>query len=444
MMDTPRSDGTRVRWRAVKAIVVTCPHCGARLQVKGDSRDVKCEYCETHARVQRRTQFFERTLPPPQDGPKAVALQKHTKIFLWVMVLTTVLPALLVPLIIWLATRDATRTAERIQSAASEPKLPRHVGPDQPTWQGTDGILLADVDDNGSKEIVGRTRRVQRGDEVRVIALAGATGKTLWETAGLGTYTDTYQGRLSIAGDTLLFGSQRGEVKAFALATGKPKWSMKIDERVKYFCDGGAATVIVVGNDNVARPVKLADGTTTTLEQPLAAPGDKRRKKAPCAPLPGDTDEPSPRESSNYELGRPHQVSVDAVYTGPLGRVVAGTRDEGTRVGMLMLLDAAAKPVWKIVAPIDPLGSIERAPEPVAVGGSEVCAAYYEDSVAKPKRIACFAGADGKRLWDVPASSTWSLEGMVINNRALLTWSSGSIELRALDGGNVLWKFGQF
>lgn len=440
----------------MKAIVVSCPHCGARLQVKGDSKDVKCEYCETHARVQRRTQFFERTLPPPPDGPRAVAIQKHTKVFVWVIVLTTVLPALLIPLFIWLAVRDASSSAEKFQQdlqadilrQIGDPlagKLPRPTGPDQPTWQGTDSILLADVDGNGSKEIVGRTRRVQRGDEVRVIALEGATGKTIWETAGLGSYTDTYQGRLSIAGDTLLFGSQRGEVKAFALATGKAKWSMKIDERVKYFCDGGASTVIVVGNDNVARPLKLADGTTTTPEKPLApSPAGRRgRKKAPCVALPGDTDDPSPHDSRNYELGRPHDVQVDAVYTGPLGRVVAGTRSEGTSVATLMLLDPANKPVWKIVVPTDPLGSIERAPEPVAVGVSEVCAAYYEDSVAKPKRLACFAGADGKRLWDLPASSTWSLEGMIINNRALLTWSSGSIELRALDGGNALWMFGQ-
>lgn len=440
----------------MKAIVVTCPHCGARLEVQGDSREVKCAYCETHARVQRRTQFFERTLPPPQDGPKAVARQNHTKIFMWVMIVTTVLPCMLIPLAIWLGTREATSSAEKLQ-ANLQKDLERQLGgeftiskttrpatgPDQPTWQGTDSILLADVDGNGSKEIVGRTRRVQRGDEVRVIALEGATGKALWETEGLGSYTDTYQGRLSIAGDTLLFGSQRGEIKAFALATGKPKWSMKIDERVKYFCEGGASTVIVVGNDNVARPLKLADGTTTTPEKPLAATTDKRgRKKAPCAPLPGDTDDPSPHSSDQYALGQPHQVSVDGIYTGPLGRVVSGTRSAGTRIATLVLLDAANKPVWKVVVPTDPLGSLESAPEPVAVGASEVCAAYYEDSVAKPKRLACFAGADGKRLWDVPASSTWSLEGMVINNRALLTWSSGSIELRALDGGNALWKFG--
>lgn len=455
-MDTPRPGRTRVRCQAVKAIVVSCPHCGARLQVKGDAREVKCEYCETPARVQRRTQLFERALPPPIDGPRAVAIQRHTKIFVWVMVLTTVVPLLFIGPCVYFSVRTTTDVSQSLQrnlqqsiQSDMQKQLAKQLGGSMPTgsvestWQGTESVLLADVDGNGSHEILGRTRRVRGGDVVRVIALEGATGQPRWETEDLGTYSDTYQGRLSIMGDTLVFGSPRGDVRAFALATGKPVWQAKIDERVKYFCDGGNGVLLVVGNDNVARAFQIATGAAAPAPAVPPATDQRNRKRPPCSALPSDGDESGePHNHSNARLGEQHELQTLRLYRGPAGRVLAGRRAKGTGVATLVLLDEANAARWKVVVPQDPLAALEYQPEPVALGANEVCAAYHGDSTASAKRVACFTVADGKRRWDVSASSH-SLDGMAIHNRALLMWSNDAIELRSLDSGSLVWRFGR-
>ena len=421
----------------MKAILVTCPHCGGRVQVVGASEEVRCEYCGTSSRVQRRTRVFERVLPPPAVGPKSIAVQRHNPKVLLGVIFSFTIPLVSAAVIGVMIKRNVDRATSAVATTTATQARRAEV----PEWQGTDGVIVADVDGNGTLDLIGRSRRVQAGDVVKVIALDGATGKPLWESEPLGTYAETHLGTLARAGDQLLFASPRAEVRAFALATGAARWKTTLDDRVERFCDGGADAVIALGVDEVARPLRRADGAPagTTAEAP--APGARGNPRAqPCAALPTDGRTAWVSDRRDHVLGSKHGVSFTELASGPGGRVLAGTRSKGTGVATLVALDDASEERWRVLIPKDPLGSLERSAPAVVVSDLEVCAAYYAESVTKPMRVACFALADGARLWDLEVGGR-SLRALVPVGRALAVSSIAALELYDLPTGKVRWRF---
>jgi len=428
----------------VRAILVTCPHCGARLQVE-NVEVVTCEYCGTSSRVQRRTRILERVMPPPAHGPTPIAVQHVNPAARRAVWLTVLVPLGLTGMSLWLAHRNQER-AERIsqqvaitaRTSTTTRTTSKVSGADAPEWQGTRPVIFVDVNGDGTLDFLGRSRRVRAGDEVRVIALDGATGKRLWESEPLGNYSDTYQGRLAVADDLVIYASPRAVVRGFERASGSTRWKMTLDERVKALCAGDDATIIAIGADDIARRLRRADGTTVSTEQPPAPA--RGRKKPACAALPSD-DDVSSWDLRDDELGRRHEVSSAKRYEGPGGRVLAGQRARGTRAATLVGLDDEGAARWKILVPQDPLGSTEREPELVVVGANEACVSYYAESITKPQRIACFALTDGARRWDIehPARSLRSLQ---VLGRHLVVTAVGLVEVRELATGAVVWAFG--
>lgn len=450
----------------MNAIVVKCPHCGARLQVVGAATEVKCEYCETVARVQRRTQLLQRVLPPPADGPRQIAVQPRAgKAMAIILVLFFAVPVLIIGLVIFFVTRTVNHAvtfnvngndiAKQVQSQLFKGGTIKMGGaPGVAEWQGTKPVLV-DVDGDGKKEIVGRIRRVNPKDEVWLTALDGATGKPKWESEVIGSYTDTYQGMLAVVGDLLVFGNQRGDLRAFNARDGKPRWTAKIDERPKWFCDGGASTIVVLGKDDVERRFDRTTGTPAAAvpaeavaepaPTPKRRPGARPAKPPLCAALPNDTDDHARfyNPAQDWEITR--NLAIDVRDAAPLvtgrGRLLIGQRKTGSRVGMIMLLDEANRELWSAIVPVDPLGSTEMVPQDWGVGDREACLSYYAESPAKPERIGCFSLADGKRRWDVEAVDR-SIQSLVLYNRALLVSTSGSLEMRSLDDGKSVWQLG--
>ena len=102
----------------MKAAQDTCPNCGARLQVGAVETLVQCEYCGTASRVQRRTRFLERALPPPASGPRPIAVQKHNPAVL-IVVLGGVIGTLAVgALVASLGVRSPPRVGRGLASGA--------------------------------------------------------------------------------------------------------------------------------------------------------------------------------------------------------------------------------------------------------------------------------------------------------------------------------------
>ena len=279
----------------MRAIQVTCPHCGARLSA-GSAEVVTCEYCGTESRVQRRSRVFERVMPPPPatNRPVQIAVQARSKAPLVILLFAVLLPVAIAAFVVFSVvrqTRHAVSTISKLStgSTAATPYVKPEDRP--PTWQGSDGAIIYDVNHDGTPDLLGRGRQVNRGDIIRVIALDGATGKTLWQTEPVGTYTQTYQSPLALAGDVVVMAGDTGTVQAFAAATGARLWSSTTPERVTTFCSGEGDAIVALGADDMLRPLARADGAIGTATR-LPGKPDPFAKRPPCTLLPSDRDTP--------------------------------------------------------------------------------------------------------------------------------------------------------
>lgn len=429
----------------MRAIQVKCPNCNAQLRADETTPSVTCEYCGTASQIQRRTRILERVKPPAQIDPAMhYAVQSHSSGWKW-MILGLVLVPVLITVIVVVTVVSRVRQAVRVEipkeitaAFGSNGKV-RERGP---SWQGTYSVLVADVDGDGTPELVGRGRRVNAGDSIQVLALELATGTIKWQSEPLGTYTDTYTGPLSIAGDIVVHANNSGTIQAFALKDGTRKWKVTQDERVAGFCLDGE-NLITVGADDMLRTYARADGSV--VGTPKAAPGKGRRSldaKPPCAVLPDDRHtvfervEDSRRARYNqYRIdGAKHDLDVEHAIDGPDGgRVLGGTRKGGTRVTTIVAVDAKNVERWRSAAAVEAL-TATGAPRHIVVGERETCIIYYSNTY----RTACFAMADGKRLWDLEASPSFA-EGLLIIGRFLVMTSSRNIEVRDVETGVEKW-----
>lgn len=426
----------------MKAIRVTCPNCGATLRVPEGATTIHCEYCGTPSAVQRRTRILERVVMPPSTLPTGMprAVQRHSRWWL-VFALVTVLAPIIVTGVV-VATTIRRATSVEVPSSVTTRTPPVNPADRPPTWQGTDNVLVADVNRDGTPELIGRGRRVNGADAIMLLALDLATGKQVGQSEPLGTYSDTYRGSLVLAGDVILYASHEGEVRGYALADGKLLWKKVLDERVKYFCAGDdAATVNAIGADDVIRPIARATGAVGEKRE---VPKDPKRRRSPreevCPPLPSDGITPfelakrlSYYDDGKSQLGRKLDLYIDTIVVGPGGRVASGSKSKGTHVTTLVGLDDQDGERWRATASPDGLGA-EGPPRTVVVGEREVCIVYY----GKDYRTACFAMADGKRLWDAETPSFF--EGLLIVGRSLVV-TGNELRVHDLDTGNVRWRF---
>ena len=421
----------------MKAIRVTCPNCNATLRVAETAATVTCEYCGTPSAIQRRTRILERVVGPtvPLQNNMPRAIQRHTKAWLGFAIVMAILPFLITAIVVW---TTVSKTTQAISNTRTVVTTHRPVAPKDapPSWQGTDGVLVVDVNGDKTPELVGRGRRVNAGDIVMLLALDLETGKNVWTSQPIGTYMDTYRGSLSLAGDVILYASYDGVVRGFDVKDGKLLWEKRFDERVAYFCAGDdAATVNAIGADDVIRPIARATGTLGTKRD---APKRKHPRGDVCARLPSDgesTFELTKRAFSDEQrLGKKLELYVDAVVSGPGGhRVLGGSRAKGTHVTTIVALDDANNERWRATASPDGLGA-EGAPRKIVVGARHTCIVYY----GKEYRTACFALHDGKRMWDQPTPSFF--EDLVIVGGSLIVTGS-ELRVHDLDSGNVRWRF---
>jgi len=417
----------------MKAVQVTCPNCGARLRVGEVEPVVQCDYCGTASRVQRRTRFLERALPPPADGPAPIAVQQHNPAVVFVLIGAVAGTLVMGGIVASVVARAPSNASRPISAAAPAREVAR------PSWAGR-APLVADLDGDGTPDLVGRARRVHPVDQITLLALDGATGALRWESEPLGTYGETYQGTLALAGDTVIFASPRGELRTFALATGQAVWRRQLDERIEQLCQGDDdATFRALGKDGIVRVLRRDDGEVS-VDAPAANARPAQRKPT-CVGLPDDEARMPGRflHHDRSKLPRDLPLDVEGAFERPTETVLHGRRKTGTQAAMLAVLDGDRRLRWSAVVPTDPLGSVERAPLMVVPSEEAVCASYYGESVAGAIRVTCFAMADGARLWDWTGNQWTSLLGRV---GAALAISDGSALLAVeIATGATRWKF---
>jgi outer membrane protein assembly factor BamB/DNA-directed RNA polymerase subunit RPC12/RpoP len=411
----------------LKAIQVTCPNCGARLRVGETSTVVRCEYCGTDSTVQRRTAILERVMTPPVTTYKPVAVQRHSRAWIVSLLFGLLLPLAIGGFALYTATSTVREAQRRIPAPAPVPAAPVR---QSLKWQGTASVLIADVNGDGKPELIGRGREVLKGDIVRLIALDVATGALKWQSEPLGTYSETYRGLLGIEGGTLIYTTQSGEIRTFAMADGSPRWRVQLDERVKELCGGNPAEFVLVTADDMIRSISRVDGTTRRTEKLKK----KRRSFSSACDRSMQTDGRTPFEEAKArhdfprDLGRRLDLDVDVVTF----HTAFGARTKGTRVTTIVGLTPNFEERWRTTASPDPLGS-EGAPRYAAVGNDAACIVYYGHEY----RMACFALDDGKRLWDDVAPSFF--EALIPVDDALVMTTHRQLEVRDIHTGKIRW-----
>ncbi|MCA9663770.1 MAG: PQQ-binding-like beta-propeller repeat protein, partial [Myxococcales bacterium] len=206
-----------------------CPSCGAQLDPPAaNAAEVTCAYCGVTAALER-PDAPRRGEPGPRQG-MPVAQYKTPR---WAYVFY-VLPFAGVVFGIG---------ASLYGVATGQP--PGLGGILQ--WNANAPLELIDVNGDGDLDVVGRVNTFERSEQVvHFAAYDGKSGDELWRTASFGTTSTEHSAKSRVIGDAVVAGDSRGQLHAFALADGQPRWKVSLGEQVDHLCPGDDGEAIVV------------------------------------------------------------------------------------------------------------------------------------------------------------------------------------------------------
>jgi LSD1 subclass zinc finger protein len=348
----------------------SCPKCGAPLDVRGGSTEVRCSYCGALANVRERERFSTPTpSAPPQRSASAIVI---------VSLMAAAVGAG------GFATSRSMRASARVLADVS---------------RFDDPPMLADVNGDGVPDVIGHMDDVVIDAHGSVstdalVAFEGATGKPLWKVP---MPADSFHGEQAIVGDLFITVDQLGKVQASHIADGSPAWAGRLSDKAEHFCKDASA-VIIEASDGMFTRFELATGKKSAADAP---------KKGACAPVYETQNTTTPRYSAMRTpmLGR--SLDIPGMYANrqlvPTSRGVTfmlGSRDKGTRVAMVAAVDSG-KVLWSSVVPaVDPLTTAVSVKMMAASDGDRVVVPYALTD-GKGVRMACFDARTGERRWDV-------------------------------------------
>lgn len=399
----------------MKAVVAKCPECRATLETTDAAREVRCSYCNTLVVIRGRTLFLQRAapLPPrPTDAPEArVAMEPaSTRAKLGCLTSALLLVSLCTGLPILLCHLE---------------RRPRPFG----------SAVLAKAGRDAREALVAVVRNYQ-AKTTYVAAYDASTGKKLWRSNKLPF--DKGIGALCVAGDVAIHGDKGTSLDGVALADGKLRWHVRLNEMLDKLCAGDDdKTVRVVTKDKRVQLLTLADGQLRP-----AAGG--------CRPL--SCDRPFDRRGRYLDHLRAQRWSqvlsgmkpetVLAAAGAPA--LALGYKTPGTRVPMVALLSERAGRLpevrWQAVVPAaNPLSARSGAPNPdyLATGRGVLAVAYRANDGDSRYHVTVFSLADGKRRFDAALPKKmrglWSVR--VASRTVIVTSTWGAIAAYDLQTG---------
>jgi outer membrane protein assembly factor BamB len=408
----------------MRAIDVRCPVCGGALRVDDAADWVDCAYCGTRSRLQAQSRQLEAVRPPaalpqaapvPQAPPAATAATARR-----IGCASALLPVCIGAAVLGFVLYQKRAIETRMQ------------------WQGTGGAILRDLDGDGAPEVIGRARYVLQGDRVTIAAFDGRSGKKRWESEALGSYGDSYQGKLALVGDTLIYASPLGGLRGFAVADGKARWQAPLPEEVKEICRTAAGDARVTTTDGVARVVRVSDGTAEASGR--AAGGD-------CARVAhdGDGGDPAIRDvaASSFDVKAAGMRPARLLERGSGPRIALGNRDKGTAVPMAAALSEDPAQRWATELAERPLEASTFAPEHAALSDDRLFAVVGMRDIQKPSHLVAVDRASGARLWEVPLAGTMPVEGVLTAGDRVYVSSWGQLAAFDPATGQRLYAIGQ-
>lgn len=461
-----------------------CPECGARINVLPHHRAATCEYCGTRTLVQLRDGVLHRPVPPPanisfdlKSLPVATQVVSPRWVFFFILI-TVGLPLGLGGFGGYMACRQARRARNRVAAA-------RPHGMHRNRWYNHWAKpMIVDVNGDGSDDIIGRVLYSHKAPNMAFVAIDGKTGKRIWQTKQH-NMQDLNQSATAVVDGVWLFADSVGTLRAFGLGGAKQRWKASMGERVTIIC-GATETgfALVKLKNKQVRKVNLMDGGVGKLSSnpPCRAVPHSERNAPPF----GFRRANKHTHDGGMKVSKLPNMSVREVLVRDRdGLMLAlGNRQPGTRVPMLARFSLQIDP-RKLHRPERPkrgnmawreFGQVMRAyrqkdrefrqavrnntgvvtwnadipgpralqaststPETVGVAPSAVIVAYKMNKTYVI-RVAAFALADGKRLWDVALPKTRSgapsIEDVAAGKTtAFVSTDDRLFGLRLADGG---------
>jgi outer membrane protein assembly factor BamB len=327
------------------------------------------------------------------------------------------------------------------------------VGVTNMAWEGTHGAILIDVNGDRIPDIIGRLRYVLGGDHVTLGAFDGQTGDKLWETDPIGTYTQTYQGALGLADETLLFAATNGELRAFGVHDGKKLWTGSLPEKSAGFCKGDRpGDVRIRLADQRIAIVRLSDGQAVGAPAPPPPPSRGGRGKEKdvdsCARIASDdgkAGEPGyeVRSAGLYEVAVEGMTVRGVLQRSGGPRIALGTREKGTSVPMIAAVFDDPSRNWRSdLAGTRPLETGPFAPELGAVTTSRVFTEYGYTDIGKPHSLVCF-DLGGHRQWETGLSSKSPISSIQGTDQHVLVSQWSRLSVYDASTGKALFAIGK-
>lgn len=433
-----------------RVIDIKCPTCSAPLPIPADAATVTCRYCGGTSAVERPGRTIQ--APPGQTVvhvPNAAANAAVGRNV--AMGMAASLLAVGVATSVSLM-RGAPSPSYDTPAASRRPGTPGSsvaaigdAAAPGVTYSFDDRPMLADINGDGTVDIVGRVREYNIG--AWISAFDGTSGAELWRTPVLGKDAEDGYAMRGIAHDRFVAVDALGKVQAFDLKTGGPAWTTLLGEKAESICADENGAIVVQTTDDVRHGLDPQSGKPREAGKPAA-----------CAVVwsSGRVESPTQRiiDWPRFEAnGLPRLNSVDGISahralipSGPGPRFLLGSKSKGTAVPMAAAVGDKRKILWKEVVPgVDPLTTSNNVTTVEAgFGGGVLVMPYEMKERDQGVRMAGLAADTGVRLWDVQVGSNSPFSGGVVVVGDRIYHALGSIlEVRALQTGELQFRIGK-
>ncbi len=404
-----------------------CPECGASLTPEAAANTVKCSYCHTTSAIRppedvgkpesttNRPPGIPTTSAQPvnQTGNKANA--SH---LLWAL-LTIMGVLVAVALFVMLGVHEHL---DKMQWAASSP------------------LILRDIDNDGTVELIGWIRTHGHPDgSTHIAAFDSVTGDKLWMTRRLGPHVVDYRTEFGIGHGLALMAEYTGTLHGFSLTTGEELWSVRLDERCEKLCEAEDFMVLVSADKRV-RAIDPADGSLRPVELPNNCIGPREAPRFPLESVP----------LWEEKVQAPEGMEIKGMRRGPgTLRIVLGVKNPGTEIPMAAVVDGDTLLWAKPVATVDQLTVKEGSPFGVSLGGEVLIMFYAMDDRDEGAHIVARALKTGELMWTTPLPSS----GKVLNLEYVAVSPDGKrlyvahwtwLDVFAVDSGERLFRLGSW
>lgn len=422
-----------------------CPNCGANVQVEDDAVGVTCVYCGAVSTA-RSPVAAPLPAPTPHRDPRprapapraSPASEEQTDPGNWRWGLVASALPLGIPLVGGLfALVDAVRTA------GVGAHFWESIG-----WSGGDAPLVADVDGDGDKDVIGIIHDTSDGETVYALgAFDPEENARLWKLEDIGL--EAASARLALFGTRLWLADNAGKLRTFDPATGALLNERSLGERGEAFCSDGADGLLVLLADRSLVRVDVQAATRTVVgkvDHSYVCRGGFPVNQA------GGSAETRWRRQGRLDLDIEAATFRHGLEWDGHGVLLAAERAEGTRVPSVIALREASptrrsstprpgdplRPgrdptemsrelVWRAEIPSgDPLQAKEGAPRILGAGGGRVFAPWELREGDDPSRLSAFDGATGARLWDAVLPGSYATVNAVVADEARVYVTAGT------------------